>query len=58
MGRCYIVYGDNLDIPASEWINGGPNRFYFTQAYNSKNQTFEEPSYNATNIGLQGKVCR
>ncbi|KAJ9600521.1 hypothetical protein L9F63_026341, partial [Diploptera punctata] len=55
-GKCYVVYSDNLDIPVSEWATGGPHRFYFTQAYNSSNQAFEEPPFHAASIGMQGKV--
>lgn len=34
---------------------GGPNRFYFTEAYNVKEKTFDEPPYNVINIGKPGK---
>lgn len=34
---------------------GGPNRFYFTEAYNAKEKTFDEPPYNIINIGKPGK---
>jgi hypothetical protein len=50
------VFSENLDIPVAEWTVRGPYRFYFSQAYNRIKQTFEEPPFHATNIGMQGKV--
>lgn len=55
-GKCYIVFSENLDIPVSEWTSRGPNRFYFSQAYNAIKQTFEEPPFHAMSIGMKGKV--
>jgi len=34
---------------------GGPNRFYFTEAYNAKEKTFDEPPYNIIHMGKCGK---
>lgn len=38
-----------------EWSMGGPNRFYFTEAYNPKEKTFDEPPYDIINTGKFGK---
>lgn len=48
---------DNLDEPEAEWTAHGPNRFYFREAYDSKTQTFGEPSLKGLSAGLKGKVC-
>lgn len=55
-GKCHVVFSENLDISMTEWTSRGPNRFYFSQAYNIVKQTFEEPPFHATSIGMQGKV--
>jgi DNA (cytosine-5)-methyltransferase 1 len=55
-GKCHVVFSENLDISMAEWTSCGPNRFYFSQAYNSIKQTFEEPPFHATSIGMQVKV--
>jgi len=56
VGKCYIVFSENLNVSLTEWTSSGPHRFYFSQAYNSTKQTFEEPPVHAMNIGNQGKV--
>lgn len=37
------------------WSVGGPNRFYFTEAYNPKEKIFDEPPYDIININKFGK---
>ncbi|KAG7199233.1 hypothetical protein KM043_018102 [Ampulex compressa] len=54
-GKCYLIYSENLDVSIEEWSAGGPNRFYFTQAYNVVESTFDEPPYHAIAIGASGK---
>jgi hypothetical protein len=56
VGKCNVIFSENVDIPMDEWTSRGPYRFYFSQAYNSIKQTFEDPPVHATNIGMQGKV--
>jgi hypothetical protein len=56
MGKCHVAFSENVDIPMAEWTVRGPYRFYFSQAYNGIKQTFEEPPFHATNIGMQGMV--
>jgi len=38
-----------------EWSMSGPNRFYFTEAYNPKEKTFDEPPYDIINTSKSGK---
>ncbi|XP_033200860.1 DNA (cytosine-5)-methyltransferase PliMCI [Bombus vancouverensis nearcticus] len=50
-GKCYLAYSENLDQSVEEWTAAGPNRFYFSQAYNALEKTFVDPPYYAMNIG-------
>lgn len=54
-GKCYLVYSENLDQSVEEWTSAGPNRFYFSQAYNASEKTFVDPPNQAMNIGKLGK---
>lgn len=54
-GKCYLAYSENLSESVEEWSAGGPYRFYFTEAYNAKEKTFDEPPYNIINMGKPGK---
>ncbi|XP_011350631.1 DNA (cytosine-5)-methyltransferase 1 isoform X1 [Ooceraea biroi] len=54
-GKCYLVYSENLSESVEEWSMGGPNRFYFTEAYNAKEKTFDEPPYSIISMGKCGK---
>lgn len=54
-GKCYLAYSENLNESVEDWSMGGPNRFYFTEAYNAKEKTFDEPPYHIINIGKSGK---
>ncbi|XP_076753512.1 DNA (cytosine-5)-methyltransferase PliMCI [Xylocopa sonorina] len=53
-GKCYLIYSENLNQSVEEWTAAGPNRFYFSQAYNALEKTFVDPPYRATNIGKCG----
>lgn len=53
-GKCYLAYSENLDQSVEEWTAVGPNRFYFSQAYNALEKTFVDPPYYAMNIGKSG----
>ena len=55
-GLCHVVYSENLVTSISEWTAEGPDRFYFSHAYNSSKQDFEDPPADAVLIGFQGKV--
>lgn len=48
---------ENLDISESEWVAGGPDRFYFCQAYDVKTQNFDDLPSKAACVGTKGKVC-
>nr|XP_034189663.1 DNA (cytosine-5)-methyltransferase PliMCI-like [Osmia lignaria] len=54
-GKCYLMYSENLDQSVEEWTSTGPNRFYFSQAYNVPEKTFVDPPNHAMNIGKLGK---
>ncbi|XP_023289399.1 DNA (cytosine-5)-methyltransferase 1 [Orussus abietinus] len=53
-GKCYVVSSETLDQSVEEWTAAGPNRFYFTQAYNIKEKTFTDPPAHAL-IGKRDK---
>ena len=55
MGKCYIVYSENLDKPIDEWSTEGPNRFYFSQSYDSLQEEFYDPPLDACSIGMKTK---
>lgn len=55
MGKCYLMYSENLDRPIDDWSTSGPHRFYFTQSYNVTERTFDEPPSRAMSIGQIGK---
>lgn len=54
-GKCYLAYFKNMSESIEEWSMGGPNRFYFTEAYNPKEKTFDEPSHDIINTSKFGK---
>lgn len=51
VGKCYLTYFKNMSESIEEWSMGGPNRFYFTEAYNPIEKTFDEPPYEIINTG-------
>lgn len=55
VGRCHVVYSDNLDISSQEWSLQGPNRFYFTQSYDAEKKEFVQVGDRGTAIGRMGK---
>nr|XP_034181295.1 DNA (cytosine-5)-methyltransferase 1-like isoform X2 [Osmia lignaria] len=55
VGKCYLVYSVNLNQSIDEWTASGPNRFYFNEAYNVQEKSFDEPPYHAIGIGKCGK---
>ncbi|KAK5638240.1 hypothetical protein RI129_012535 [Pyrocoelia pectoralis] len=54
-GKCYLAFGNALDVSVDEWSNGGPYRFYFTESYDAKTQKFCDVPPHATRIGSFGK---
>lgn len=56
MGKCTVVFGDNLQSKADEYFIAGPNRFVFFQAYDADKKAFMEPPFDAQLLGGVGKV--
>ncbi|GFV05306.1 hypothetical protein TNCV_225171 [Trichonephila clavipes] len=55
IGKCYVVFGENLTESPEEYASKGPHRFYFNECYNKSSKTFEEPPTLAQRIGRVGK---
>jgi DNA (cytosine-5)-methyltransferase 1 len=55
VGKCYLVYSDNLNESIEEWSAAGPNRFYFSQMYINKDEEFDDPPAKACSIGKMSK---
>ncbi|CAO2635941.1 DNA (cytosine-5)-methyltransferase 1 [Lemmus lemmus] len=54
-GRCTVEYGEDLLESIQDYSQGGPDRFYFLEAYNAKSKSFEDPPNHARNPGNKGK---
>lgn len=54
-GRCTVEYGEDLGENLQEFSAGGPDRFYFLEAYNAKSKSFEDPPNHARSPGNKGK---
>ncbi|XP_019064640.1 DNA (cytosine-5)-methyltransferase 1 [Fukomys damarensis] len=54
-GRCTVEYGEDLPECLQDYSMGGPDRFYFLEAYNAKSKTFEDPPNHARSPGNKGK---
>ncbi|XP_073910199.1 DNA (cytosine-5)-methyltransferase 1 isoform X3 [Castor canadensis] len=54
-GRCTIEYGEDLPGGLQDYSEGGPDRFYFLEAYNAKSKSFEDPPNHARSPGNKGK---
>uniref|UniRef100_A0A8C0LNJ0 DNA (cytosine-5)-methyltransferase 1 n=1 Tax=Canis lupus dingo TaxID=286419 RepID=A0A8C0LNJ0_CANLU len=54
-GRCTVEYGEDLPGCLQDFSAGGPDRFYFLEAYNAKNKSFEDPPNHARSPGNKGK---
>ncbi|XP_061556979.1 DNA (cytosine-5)-methyltransferase 1 [Phycodurus eques] len=55
LGRCHVEYGEDLNESVQEYSNGGPDRFYFLEAYNAKTKTFEDPPNHARSATHKSK---
>ncbi|XP_049946274.1 DNA (cytosine-5)-methyltransferase 1-like [Schistocerca serialis cubense] len=44
VGKCCVVYSNNLTVPVMKWSCEGPDRFYFTETFNSSTKTFSRPT--------------
>ncbi|XP_003460912.3 DNA (cytosine-5)-methyltransferase 1 isoform X2 [Cavia porcellus] len=54
-GRCTVEYGEDLAECLQDYCAGGPDRFYFLEAYNAKSKTFEDPPNHARSPRNKGK---
>uniref|UniRef100_A0A2K5SBK4 DNA (cytosine-5)-methyltransferase 1 n=1 Tax=Cebus imitator TaxID=2715852 RepID=A0A2K5SBK4_CEBIM len=54
-GRCTVGCGEDLPECVQEYSMGGPNRFYFLEAYNARSKSFEGPPNHARSRGNKGK---
>uniref|UniRef100_A0A8C5LD39 DNA (cytosine-5)-methyltransferase n=1 Tax=Jaculus jaculus TaxID=51337 RepID=A0A8C5LD39_JACJA len=54
-GRCTVEYGEDLLGCLQDYSDGGPDRFYFLEAYNAKSKSFEDPPNHARSPGNKGK---
>uniref|UniRef100_A0A673C4R3 DNA (cytosine-5)-methyltransferase 1 n=1 Tax=Sphaeramia orbicularis TaxID=375764 RepID=A0A673C4R3_9TELE len=55
LGRCQVEYGEDLNESVQEYSGGGPDRFYFLEAYNAKTKSFEDPPNHARSAVHKGK---
>lgn len=54
-GRCTVEYGEDLSECLEDYSQGGPDRFYFLEAYNAASRSFEDPPNHARSPGNKGK---
>uniref|UniRef100_A0AAY4B461 DNA (cytosine-5)-methyltransferase n=1 Tax=Denticeps clupeoides TaxID=299321 RepID=A0AAY4B461_9TELE len=54
-GRCRVEYGEDLVESVQEYSSGGPDRFYFLEAYNYRTKSFEDPPNHARGVVNKGK---
>uniref|UniRef100_A0A8C7CI06 DNA (cytosine-5)-methyltransferase n=1 Tax=Oncorhynchus kisutch TaxID=8019 RepID=A0A8C7CI06_ONCKI len=55
LGRCRVEYGEDLNETVQDFSSGGPDRFYFLEAYNAKSKSFEDPPNHARSAVNKGK---
>uniref|UniRef100_A0A3Q3G927 DNA (cytosine-5)-methyltransferase n=1 Tax=Labrus bergylta TaxID=56723 RepID=A0A3Q3G927_9LABR len=55
LGRCQVEYGEDLYESVQDFSSGGPDRFYFLEAYNAKTKSFEDPPNHARSAVHKGK---
>uniref|UniRef100_A0A4W5Q3A1 DNA (cytosine-5)-methyltransferase n=1 Tax=Hucho hucho TaxID=62062 RepID=A0A4W5Q3A1_9TELE len=55
LGRCRVEYGEDLNETVQDFSSGGPDRFYFLEAYNAKSKSFEDPPNYARSAVNKGK---
>lgn len=52
-GKCHLVYSKNLQESIQEWSAKGPDRFYFSETYDSQREDFNHPSPLACTMGIE-----
>lgn len=55
VGKCHVVYGENLTTSEDEFFLQGPYRFIFTQAYDHVKKELIDPPSEALKLGIIGK---
>ncbi|GIZ05326.1 hypothetical protein CEXT_541021 [Caerostris extrusa] len=55
MGKCYVVYSENLTESVEDYTKKGPHRFYFNESYDRISKSFEDPPTIAQRMGRIGK---
>uniref|UniRef100_A0A671WZ84 DNA (cytosine-5)-methyltransferase n=1 Tax=Sparus aurata TaxID=8175 RepID=A0A671WZ84_SPAAU len=55
LGRCQVEYAEDLNESVQDYSSGGPDRFYFLEAYNAKSKGFEDPPNHARSVVNKGK---
>uniref|UniRef100_A0A8C3AVR0 DNA (cytosine-5)-methyltransferase n=1 Tax=Cyclopterus lumpus TaxID=8103 RepID=A0A8C3AVR0_CYCLU len=55
LGRCQVEYAEDLNESVLDYSSGGPDRFYFLEAYNAKSKSFEDPPNHARSVVRKGK---
>lgn len=56
VGGCEVVCAEDLEIDLDQWFLGGENRFYFYEEYDSTQEKFVDPPYEARGKIAKGKV--
>lgn len=54
-GKCYIAYEDCIESTPLEWLELGPHRFFFREAYDPNRCVFSEVPNVAKKVGIPGK---
>nr|XP_054770266.1 DNA (cytosine-5)-methyltransferase PliMCI-like [Lytechinus pictus] len=54
-GKCSVVCAEDLNESVDEYSAGGPHKFYFREAYDSKSKEFEDPPSKSRSNRMKGK---
>ncbi|XP_052586847.1 DNA (cytosine-5)-methyltransferase 1-like [Peromyscus californicus insignis] len=54
-GRCTVEHGEDLPESTQDYSQGGPDRFYFLEAYDAKSKSFKDLPDHIRNPGNKGK---
>ncbi|BES95266.1 Cytosine-specific methyltransferase [Nesidiocoris tenuis] len=55
VGKCFVVYTDNIEGDPLKWCEDGPDRFYFSESYDASDKKLVEPSKLFRKLGDAGK---
>ena len=56
VGACEVVCGEDVEGDIDQWFLEGENRFFFYEEYDSSQQAFLDPPYEARGKIDKGKV--